>query len=134
MPGIVGVVTKAPRAGVEREVSRMVSAIRHEPSYSIGQWADESLGIYVGWAARKDSFADQMPLRNEDASVVLVFSGQEFPDPGTPARLRQRGHAVERDGPSYLVHLYEEDSSFPACLNGQFHGLLIDRAAGRATL
>ncbi len=26
----------------------------------------------------------------------------------------------------YLVHLYEEDSSFPAGLNGRFHGLVTD--------
>ena len=38
------------------------------------------------------------------------------------------------DGPSYLVHLYEEDPSFPAGLNGRFHGLLADRNRGTAVL
>ena len=37
------------------------------------------------------------------------------------------GHEFDSSGPSYLVHLYEEDSSFPAGLNGRFHGLLIDQ-------
>src|SRR5207245_1545432 len=34
----------------------------------------------------------------------------------------------------YLVHLYEEDPSFPAGLNGRFHGLLVDRRRGTSTL
>ena len=37
-------------------------------------------------------------------------------------------------GPSYLVHLYEEEPSFPAGLNGRFHGLVVDRSRGTATL
>ena len=36
--------------------------------------------------------------------------------------------------PRYLVHLYEEDPSFPAGLNGRFHGLLTDRNRRTAVL
>jgi asparagine synthase (glutamine-hydrolysing) len=66
--------------------------------------------------------------------MVLVFSGEEFPEPGTARRLKERGHEVETEGPSYLVHLSEEDPDFPAGLNGRFHGLLVDQARGVATL
>ena len=65
-----------------------------------------------------------MPLQNERGDVILVFSGEEFPEPGTAQRLKERGHELDGAGPSYLVHLYEEDPSFPAGLNGRFHGLL----------
>ena len=61
----------------------MVEALRHENFYVTGTWADESLGVYVGWVARKRSFSDGMPLSNERGDVVLVFSGEEFPEPGT---------------------------------------------------
>jgi asparagine synthase (glutamine-hydrolysing) len=134
MPGIVGIVTKAPRDEAERQLFQMVEAIRHENFYVTGTWVDESLGVYVGWVARKNSFSDGMPLRNERGNVTLVFSGEEFPDPGTPQRLRERGHDFDATGSSYLVHLYEEDSSFPAGLNGRFHGLLVDRNRGTAML
>jgi asparagine synthase (glutamine-hydrolysing) len=112
----------------------MVESLRHQSSYQTGTWIDESLGVYVGWAERKNSFSEGMPLRNERGDVVLVFSGEEFPEPGTARRLQERGHAVETKGPAYLVHLSEEDSAFPVGLNGRFHGLLVDQARGVATL
>jgi asparagine synthase (glutamine-hydrolysing) len=134
MPGIVGLITGMPREWAEAQLRRMVETLRHEPSYGTGMWIDESLGIYVGWAVRKNSFSDGMPLRNERGDVVLVFSGEEYPEPGTARRLKERGHDFADDGPSYLVHLCEEDPRFLARLNGRFHGLLVHRAQGTATL
>ncbi|PYR23831.1 MAG: hypothetical protein DMF98_17455, partial [Acidobacteria bacterium] len=134
MPGIVGLLTRLPREQAEPELLRMVEALRHESFYETGTWVDESLGVYVGWAGRKNSFSEGMPLWNERQDVVLVFSGEEFPESGTARRLKQRGHDLDMEGPSYLVHLYEEDHSFPAGLNGRFHGLLTDRTRGTATL
>lgn len=134
MPGIVGLLTRMPREKAEAELLQMVETLRHEPFYQVGTWVDESLGAYVGWVARKGSFGDGMPLRNEREDVVLVFSGEEFPQPGTRDDLKKRGHRVDAEGPSYLVHLYEEDASFPAGLNGRFHGLVADRSRGTATL
>jgi asparagine synthase (glutamine-hydrolysing) len=134
MPGIVGFLTRMPRERAEPKLLRMVDALCHEPFYTTGTWIDESLGVYVGWVARKNSFSDEMPLRSERGDVVLVFSGEEFPEPVTAGRLRQRGHRVDAEGPSYLVHLYEEDRSFPAGLNGRFHGVLTDRTRGTTML
>src|SRR5271157_6609910 len=134
MPGIVGLITKAQREGAEQQLLTMLETLRHEPFYVMGTWCDESLGVYVGWAARKESFSDGMPLSNEARNAVLVFSGEDHPEPGTAARLKERGHSLTADGPSYLVHLYEEYPSFPAGLNGWFHALLVDRARKTATL
>src|SRR5947199_10096063 len=127
MPGIVGLLTSMPRERAERELFRMVGALRHENFYGTGTWVDESLGVYVGWTVRKGSFADGMPLRNERGDVVLVFSGEEFPEPDTARRLTERGHALDPTGPSYLAHLSEEAPSFPAGLHGRFPGLVTDR-------
>ncbi len=55
MPGIVGLISKMPRDRAERELLGMLDAMRHEESYVIGTWCDERLGVYVGWAARKNS-------------------------------------------------------------------------------
>ena len=134
MPGIVGLVTRMPRQRAEQEVCKMVESVRHESFYSTGTWADESLGVYVGWAARKESFADGMPLCNETGDIGLIFSGEEYPEPGIACRLKERGHTLEEKRASYLVHLYEEDPAFPAGLNGRFHGLLTDRTRGTGTL
>lgn len=134
MPGTVGLVTRMPRSWAEPQLLRMVEALRHDSAYVTGTWIDESLGVYVGWAVHKNGFADGMPLRNERGDVVLVFSGEEFSDPGTGHRLKEQGHSFEMEGPSYLVHLYEESPDFPAGLNGRFHGFLADRTRGTATL
>jgi asparagine synthase (glutamine-hydrolysing) len=123
-----------PRQHAERELRQMVAAICHESFYVSGTWSDEDLGVYVGWVARKGSFCDKMPLCNEMGDVSLVFSGEEFAEPGTAQRLKVQGHTLELSGPSYLVHLYEEKPTFLADLNGRFHGLLIDRTRGTTTL
>jgi asparagine synthase (glutamine-hydrolysing) len=134
MPGIVGLITKLPRAQAEPQLLQMVAALRHETFYEAGTWIDESLGIYLGWVSRKNSFSDGMPLKNEDGSLLLAFSGEDFPEPGVVQNLKQCGHIFPEKGPSYLVHLAEEDKSFPASLNGRFQGLLVNRAAATATL
>ncbi len=112
----------------------MVEALRHETFYVAGTWHDEELGVYVGWVARKESDAARMPLRNERGDVVLVFSGEEFPDSDTRRRLRARGHRFDMAGPGYLVPFYEEHPSFPDGLNGRFHGILADKRRGTTML
>lgn len=121
MPGIVGIITKAPRAVAEPQVCKMLETQRHEAFYSSGTWSDESLGVYVGWTAIKNSFADGMPLASERGDVHLIFSGEEYP-------------AESAGDPSYLVHQYENDPNFLAGWNGMFHGLLADRTRGTVTL
>ncbi len=134
MPGIVGLITKLPRERAEPQLLRMVEALRHEPFYGTGTCIDESLGVYVGWTVLQNSFSEGMPLRSERADVSLIFSGEDYPEPETAGRLKERGHTRNGEGPSYLVHLCEEDPNFPAGLNGMFHGLLTDRRHGTATL
>ena len=120
MPGIVGLITKLPKEVAERQLHEMVQSLRHEPFYVSGTWVDSAQGVYVGWVARQGSFADGMALHNERGDKTLVFSGEEFPEPGTRRALRERGHVVAQEGPSYLVHRYEEEPDFPKRLNAGF--------------
>ena len=134
MPGIVGLITKKPSEWAERQLARMIEPLLHEPFYVKGTWTDESMGVYVGWVARENSFGSQMPARNERNDIVLVFSGEDHPEPGTARRVREKGHQCEETGPSYLIHSYEDDPNFLKNLNGCFQGLVADRARGTATL
>jgi asparagine synthase (glutamine-hydrolysing) len=134
MPGIVGLFTDMPRQEAERQLQTMLAALRHQSFYASGTFSDESVGTYVGWVAHKNSFSDGMPLQNERRDTVLVFSGEEFPEPDTRNDLKKRGHELNGHFNSYLVHLYEQDPAFPAGLNGRFHGVVIDRARGNALL
>jgi asparagine synthase (glutamine-hydrolysing) len=134
MPGIAGLVTSKPREWAEAQLRQMVGVLQHETFYTTGSWLNESCGVYVGWTAQERSFSDGMPVRNERGDKVLVFSGEEYPDPAAVRDLRQRGHDFAGDGPSYLIHLYEDDPAFLQHLNGRFHGLVWDSAVGTATL
>jgi asparagine synthase (glutamine-hydrolysing) len=112
----------------------MLKALQHESFYFCGLVIEEDLGVYVGWVARKGSFSDGMPLRNEQGDLILTFSGEEFPEPRTRADLKERGHSIGAAPNAYLVHLAEEAKNFPANLNGRFHGVLVDKKVGSATL
>ncbi len=128
-------ITRAPREVAASQLSRMVGTLIHEDFYVSGTWIEESLGLYVGWVARKGSFAEPMPLQNERRDVTIVFAGEEFPAPQTISTLKERGHSFEAFGPSYLPHMYEEsESSFLPALNGRFHGIVADRRRDTATL
>ena len=134
MPGIVGLITKKPRAWAERQLACMLETMQHESFYNSRTWVDENLGIYIGWTARENSFSDVGPICNEREDVVLVFSGEDYPEAGAVEMLKSAGHVFEHTGPSYLVHLYEEDQNFPKSLNGRFQGLLADRRTGKVLL
>jgi asparagine synthase (glutamine-hydrolysing) len=129
MPGIFGLITKMSRDWAEPQLVRMLKVLRHESFYEAGTWIDEQAGVYVGWTARENSFSAEMPLRSERGEIVLVLSGEEYSDPANIRHLREKGHEFA-DGASYLVHAYEEDPSFPKCLNGRFQGLLDDKVRG----
>jgi asparagine synthase (glutamine-hydrolysing) len=123
-----------PRERAATQLARMMAGLRHESFYSTGSFIDPSCGVYLGWVARKGSFDDGMPLRNEKRDLALVFSGEEFPEPGIRRQLQEHGHDFSLEGPDYLVHLCEEDPDFPGGLNGRFHGVLTDSRRGTAML
>lgn len=127
-------ITKMPREQAERQLHSMIETLRHESFYESGTWIDETMRVYVGWVARKNSFCSGMPLRNQTGSVVLAFSGEEFPEPEVARRLREQGHHLEGGRSSYLPYVYEQDAAFPATLNGRFHGLVADRDQEKVTL
>src|SRR5579871_4285075 len=134
MPGIVGLITRQPREKAMEELNRMVESMRHESFYVTGTFADEASGVYVGWVARPGSMGEHMPVCGEREERVLVFAGEDYPDPGLAQQLKARGHVFGNRGPEYLVHMAEEDGNFPAGVNGRFQGLLVDRSTGTATL
>lgn len=134
MPGIVGLITKRGSSWAQPQLETMLATVRHERFYRTGSYSDEPSGLYVAWTALENSFADGMPLCNEDGTAQLIFSGEDFPEPGSRKRLETLGHKVKSSAADYLVHTYEEENNFPASLNGRFHGVAFDRHSGTVTL
>ncbi len=134
MPGIVGLQTRMPRGWAEAQLKVMVECLQHESFYIAGTWVDESLGLYVGWIARRNSFSEDMPLRNENGNLTLIFSGEDFSDPEFDQDRSASGVRNMVSPFSYLVRRAESETNFPCGLNGRFHGLLADRMRGTTTL
>jgi len=127
MPGITGIITGAPGQGDPVALKKMVACMIHDRAYVSGTYRNERLGLSVGWTSHAGSFADCMPVWNENKDVCLLFTGEHFADPSEIARLRAAGHVFHGDGASRLVHLYEEyGMKFFELLNGSFSGLLVD--------
>jgi len=128
MPGLVGLITRMPRAEAELQLKKMLKAVCHEDFYSSGTWIDESLGVYVAWTALKGSFCEGMPLVNERQDQCLIFSGEEY------SGRRGQGSAGSSSEAAYLVREFERDRDFVRKLNGLFHGLMADRTRGEVAL
>jgi asparagine synthase (glutamine-hydrolysing) len=127
MPGIVGIISKKPPEVNEHNLQIMLKCMLHEPAYNFGTYVNDQLGGYVGWVCHKDSFADCMPVFNEKKDVVLLFSGENFPDDELEVNLKKQGHEFIPSNASTLIHHYEEEGDdFLKHLNGWFSGLLLD--------
>jgi len=135
MPGIAGIISRRPPDVCRRLVRQMVRSMQHEKFHVGGGYAAPELGIFAGWVALENSFADCQPIVNERDDTVLLFAGECFSDRGTRSGLKARGHQFEGTDATWLIHLYEErGTKFFEELNGVFSGLLIDRLEGQAYL
>ena len=127
MPGIVGIISKRSREETEHNLHIMIKCMMHEPAYNLGTYINDQLGFYVGWVCHKDSFADCMPVFNEQKDMVLIFSGENFPEQELEGSLKRQGHEFKPSNASSLIHQYEEEGEdFLQHLNGWFSGVLID--------
>jgi asparagine synthase (glutamine-hydrolysing) len=134
VPGIVGLITKLPRAEAELQLKKMLKAMWHENFYSSGVSIDESLGLFVGWTALKGSFCDGMPLCNNRRDVCLVFSGEDYSEQRA-LRGHENGNGNRSSESSYLIRAYERNpADFIPSLNGMFHGLIADRRSAEVML
>ncbi len=129
MPGIVGIISQTAPEACSATLSEMVREMHHEPFYRSGTFTHEGLGLYAGWVCHKGSFADCMPVWNENKDILMIFSGENFIDPSAMNRLKSGKHGLklQNHDASYLVHLYEEDEDrFYRGLNGWFSGIIMD--------
>lgn len=99
----------------------------HEPSYVSGTYANEDVGLCVGWVSHAGSFSGCMPLWNERRDVCLIFTGEDFMSFEEVRQCGVRGRDFGSESARYLIELYEAIGlRFIEKLNGWFSGLLID--------
>ncbi len=128
MPGIFGIISKRSQEINNKELKVMSESLHSEPFYHSGNLAIADCGVYVGWACHEGAFCDCLPIQNEKKDITLIYSGENFNDPEQMDEIKKRNHTYEKKNASYIVHMYEEwGEDLLAMLNGNFHGLLIDR-------
>src|SRR5688572_9873738 len=76
-----------------------------------------------------------MPAWNEDRTVCILFTGEEFDVCDDLHGLKTRGHSDVRPDARALVHCYEEEGPrIFAKLNGWYSGVVVDVRADTVTL
>lgn len=129
MPGIAGLVSRAPAAACRRRLEAMLAALRYDPRYVSGTVEAPELGIYAGWVAIPGATAVAESSAATGQVTDLILAGECFDDAGSTATADVDGVRVGPAG-SYRGDL----DGWLRTLNGQFSGLLIDRVRGRACL
>jgi asparagine synthase (glutamine-hydrolysing) len=113
----------------------MIKSLLHEDFYKSGSLVNEGAGVAIGWVSHPGSFSDCMPVWNENKTVLLVFTGEDYQDQARIERLRGEGHEFDSRNAGYLVHLYEElGLKFLEHINGWFSGLMVDLRENRIVL
>jgi asparagine synthase (glutamine-hydrolysing) len=120
MPGIAGIISRAPNQKFPLLVNAMVQSMKHEPFYRTGTHSAPEAGVHLGWAAFDQ--AVQPIASNQAGDITLLFCGECFLE-------------TEAANPEQLVRLYETSGpNFFGKLNGLFSGVLIDQNQHKAFL
>src|SRR5215472_2061012 len=109
MPGVAGIISKRRQELNGNDLECMIAGMMHEKFYISGTYANSRLGVHVGWACHKGTFADCMPVFNDRKDVVLIFAGENFADDDVVRRMGRKSLAADQTNAGYLAHLYEED-------------------------
>ena len=137
MCGIAGIVDwEGVDAGDQRDIKRMVWAVRHRGPDEMALYADAHAQLGHARLSIVDLSGGGQPMFNEDASLGIVFNGEIFNHVELRPELKRLGHRFSTTcDTEVILHLYEEYG--PACLrkmNGQFAFAIWDRVRRRLFL
>ena len=134
MPGIVGIISNERSGQHQSLVEAMLASMKHEQFYRSAIYAAPEMGVYAGSIGFDPADTGQI-FFNERKDITLVLSGELFFDSRVGKELCQKGHQIEDQRTSWLIHLYEEKGEqFIEELNGLFSGLLIDEKQRKVIL
>jgi asparagine synthase (glutamine-hydrolysing) len=135
MPGVTGIIRFASYDQIDQDLDSMLAAMRYNNRYSHGRFIDRACGLQIGWTCHPGSLAEDMPLVSQNGDTVMIFTGENFEDPGVVAQSRRSTSDKDSAKAAYLLELYAElGEQFFARLNGWFAGVIIDRRSKRVTL
>jgi asparagine synthase (glutamine-hydrolysing) len=103
MPGIFGIATQSPRAGLAGELAEMSRRLRHHPWYQEDGHVDEEAGLALGRVGLGFLHAAKQPAVNEDGSLRAVLAGEVLEYSAHRRTLSAAGHVFRSDSHAELV-------------------------------
>src|SRR5438105_2581254 len=76
MPGIAGIISCAPADDCKRLVRSMIKTMREHGPYRYGTRFFPELGIYGGWVAHAESFAERACGHRYHSGGALLLAGE----------------------------------------------------------
>jgi asparagine synthase (glutamine-hydrolysing) len=137
MCGIAGIVPTGRSQVPERpRLERMIHALRHRGPDGFGFHAEPGVGLAHARLSIIDLETGGQPIRNETATIWVVFNGEIFNYVELRKRLEGVGHSFyTQSDTEVLVHAYEQYGlDFVDQLNGQFAIALWDSPRRRLVL
>jgi asparagine synthase (glutamine-hydrolysing) len=137
MCGIAGILDLGRGAPPTREeLSDMIKALHHRGPDGYGFFLKEGIGLAHARLSIIDLAGGDQPIRNEDASIQVVFNGEIFNYLELRTELEREGHRFyTHSDTEVIVHLYEQHGlDFVQHLNGQFAIAMWDEKNRRLVL
>lgn len=135
MPGVAGIISRAPPEKCRHVVQAMIRTMRYKPEFVSGTSFSEVLGCYAGWVAHPGSFAARWSGTNSESGESVVLSGECIRDPGAGRDSNVSPAASSADSWNPVRAAYSASGDvFAEQLNGLFSGLLVDARRGAAFL
>jgi asparagine synthase (glutamine-hydrolysing) len=123
VPGVVGFISALPHDECTRRVATMLGAMEQRGGDRTRRASWPDIGFHAGWVAPPHLSAPQLVARSADGDVTLAVTGQ----------VHLANHAAGAASIADLRAAYEQHGEqFLQGLDGQFAGVLVDRARGRA--
>lgn len=128
MCGIVGQINLNNQKVFERNIRKMMNAIKHRGPDDSGICVKGHVGIGFQRLSIIDTAGGHQPIYNEDQSIVLVTNGEIYNYHDLKDKMIAKGHTFKtRSDIEVILHLYEEyGEQFIEYLNGMFALCLYD--------
>ena len=128
MPGIFGIVSKAPRMSLAAESAEMSQRLKHHAWYKEDHHVDPGHRLALGRVSLGFVNAAAQPASNEDGSLLAVMEGEVYDYEEQRRALSATGHVFHGDSHAeLLLHGYESGGQkFFRNLHGTFAAAIWD--------
>jgi asparagine synthase (glutamine-hydrolysing) len=136
MPGIIGLASTEPEAGIASLFAEMASRMERYPWYCENRHIDEPAGLAMGRVSLGSVNGAEQPAVNEERSLLAVMDGELYDYDDQRRALEACGHVFHGHSQAeLLLHGYEsKGKEFFAGLHGQFVAAIWDRNLRRVIL